>query len=268
MTAGDAAEIRAWARANDLPCPERGGIPKSLRDQWEFAQLEDALIGADDPELGGAAGAGQSAPAPPPPAADAGTGERRPRNIAVPRRSRWGLPARPAKGKGKARGKARPRVPVDDLIATLWRGAAGMLRPLPATSRMLKLQAPVAGAILEPMAKGTLADTILQPLARTTEGAEAIAALAGPPILVAMMELDPAKAPLCMPILRELMLRWCKLAGPKMAEAMARETEFEEQFGQTVDGILALLGEQLEDQGAEDERVRQVQDAMQAGAAA
>jgi hypothetical protein len=266
MTAGDAAEIRAWAHQRGRPCPERGTIPKALRDDWEREQLEAAvLIGADDPELFPPAGDDPgSEPAPPP-----DLSERRPRNVAAAKRSRWPLPGRgKPQAKGKGRAKAKPRVPLDDLIATLWRGAAGMLRPLPATSRLLKIQAPVAGALLEPMARGTIADTILQPLARTTEGAEAIAALAGPPILVAMMELDPAKADLCMPILRELMLRWCKLAGPKMAEAMARESEFEEQFGATVDSILSLLGEQLADQGAEDEAVRQVQDTMQAGAAA
>lgn len=266
MTAGDAAGIRAWAKAQGRPCPERGTIPKALRDDYEAAMLEMALIGPDDPELWGeGAGEGESAPGPPPPEAQ----DRRPRNIATPKRARWPQLGRQKAGaKPKGRARAKPRVPLDDLIATLWRGAAGMLRPLPATSRLMKIQAPVAGALLEPMAKGTIADAILQPLARTTEGAEAIAALAGPPILVAMMELDPAKADLCMPILRDLMLRWCKLAGPKMAEAMARESEFEEQFGDTVDGILALLGQQLADPGAEDEAVRRVQDGMQAGAAA
>ena len=263
----DAAEIRAWARGEGRSVPERGGIPRALREDYERAQFEAAVLAGEDPGFPGDPAGEESTAAPPP--ADAPERERRPRNIAVARpRSRWGRKA-PQSGakKGKPRSRA-PRVPLDDLIATIWRGAAGMLRPLPATSRLLKIQAPVAGAILEPMAKGTLADTFLQPLARTTEGAEAIAALAGPPILVAMMELDHTKADLLMPILRELMLRWCKLAGPKMAEAMARESEFEEQFGQTVDDILALLDAQLADEGAEDQAVRQVQDTMQHGAAA
>lgn len=31
---GEAAEIRAWARENNVDVPERGRIPKSVRDQY------------------------------------------------------------------------------------------------------------------------------------------------------------------------------------------------------------------------------------------
>jgi hypothetical protein len=253
----DAQAIRDWARAQGRPVNDRGTISQALRDDYEAAQLETAFnTEPGDDDFGDIADAG----APP-----ADVAEKRPRSIATPRassRSRWGRPKPGAKGKAKA----KPRVPLDDLIATVWRGLAGMVRPLPATSRLLKIQAPVAGAVLEPVVKGTIVDTFLQPLARTSASAEALIVLAGPPLLVAAMEMDPAKVPVLLPVARELMLRWCKIAGPKMAEAMARENEFEAEFGTTVDDILSLLEKDLP-AGEEDAAVREVQDQMQGAAA-
>jgi hypothetical protein len=253
----DAQDIRDWARAQGRPVNERGTISTQLRADYEAAQLEAAFdTEPDDADFGDIA-----EPGPPP----ADVTEKRPRSIATPRaatsRNRWGR----GKAKGKAKAK-KARVPVDDLIATIWRGLAGMVRPLPATSRLLKIQAPVAGAVLEPVIKGTVVDTWLQPLARTTEGAEALIVLAGPPILVAAMELDPSKVPYLLPVARELMLRWCKIGGPKMAEALKRDNEFEEQFGATVDSILSVLQTELAPED-EDAAVREVQETMQGAAA-
>jgi hypothetical protein len=249
----DAQDIRDWARAQGRPVNERGTISTQLRADYEAAQLEAAFdTEPDDADFGDIA-----EPGPPP----ADVTEKRPRSIATPRAGgRWGR-GKPKPG-AKGRARAKPRVPVDDLIATVWRGLAGMARPLPATSRLLKIQAPVAGVILEGTVKGTVVDTWLQPLARGTEGAEALLVLAGPPLLVAAMELDPSKVPFLLPVARELMLRWCKVAGPKMAEAMKRDNEFEAEFGTTVDNILALLQRELPAED-EDAAVRDLQDAMQ-----
>jgi hypothetical protein len=259
----DAQDIRDWAREQGRAVSDRGTISQQLRTDYEAAQLEQALTaGPAEDEFTLDDGDVSDAAAPP-----ADVTEKRPRSIATPRgassRSRWGRPKAAAKGKGKAK---HPRVPVDDLIATIWRGVAGMVRPLPATSRLLKIQAPVAGAVLEPVVKGTVVDTWLQPLARTTEGAEALIVLAGPPILVAVMELDPSKVPFLLPVCRELMLRWCKIGGPKMAEAMKRDNEFEDQFGATVDSILSVLQTDLAPED-EDAAVREVQESMQGAAA-
>jgi hypothetical protein len=153
-------------------------------------------------------------------------------------------------------------VPVDDLIAGLWRGLAGFARPLPATSRLLKLQAPVAGVILEDTVKGSVVDRWLQPLARTSKAGEAMFVLAAPPLMVAAIELDPSKAPFIMPVLRESMLRWCKIAGPKMADALKREREFEEQFGEDVDELLAMLFDKAADPAGDEAMIRETQEAM------
>ena len=73
-------------------------------------------------------------------------------------------------------------------------------------------------------------------------------------------------APTLAPILRESLLTWCKIAGPKMTEALKREAEFEGEFGQTVDEMMAFL---FSDQPHADEEaaVREQQQATQDAAA-
>jgi hypothetical protein len=236
------ADIRRWAREQGLEnVPARGPVPPHIRDAWDAHHDGNVIpLNGDGPEPGNDDFGGLAEPGPPP-AED--TAERKPRNIRTPRGQ--GL-AVLRKGRGKAKAgpkKKHPRVPVDDLIATAWRALAGMARPLPATSRLLKIQAPVAGAILEDTVKGTAVDRILQPFARTTKGAEAIAVLLGPPVIVTAMQVNPDMQPFLMEPLRELMLRWCKVAGPKMREALEREREFEAEFGETVDDLLLSLFE-------------------------
>jgi hypothetical protein len=269
----DAAVIRAWLREQGDDIGERGTIPQAARDRYEAAHNA----------TGGNAGAPSTAPRGPDyppgmtdadfdisePGAPPESAEVRPRTVAMPtRRERLASWRRKQAPKGKAR-KPKPRVPVDDLIAGVWRGLAGFTRPLPPTSRLLKIQAPVAGAILEDTVKGTAVDRLLQPIARAGKSGEAVAVLVGPPLLVTAVQLQPESAPFIMPVLRELMLRWCKVAGPKMTEALKREKEFEEEFGQNVDELLAFLFSDLtvhEGESplqAEEEAVKRAQETLQ-----
>ncbi len=101
-------------------------------------------------------------------------------------------------------------------------------------------------------------------------GGEALFALLGPPVLVTAIQLQPDSAPFILPVLRESLLSWCKVAGPKMAEAMKREMEFESEFGQNVDEMLAFLFSQPDDpddpaaaMAAEEEAVRRAQQSLQ-----
>lgn len=196
--------------------------------------------------------------------------ETRPRNVPVPRgaaaRSRWTRAkgkAAPKRGAAKAKAAKHPRVPVDELIAGVYRAGAGILGPmLPATARMLKIQSATAGILLDPIVRDTIADRFLQPLARTSAGAEAVAVLVGPPLIVAAIETSPERAVILMPVLRELLVRMCKIAGPGMREAMARQEEAEEQFGMTVDMILATLAATLPGPQEEEAAVRDTQEAM------
>jgi hypothetical protein len=253
MTASD-AEIRTWAKAQGLTVQTRGPVPPHIRDAW------DAYHGSDPAAEPEPHDDDFAEPGDPPP----DLGETRPRNVATPRsapftswRSRHKGSSRPKTAKRRP-----PRVPVDDLIAGVWRGLAGFARPLPATSRLLKIQAPVAGVILEGEVKGSAVDRFLQPFARTSKGAEALFVLAGPPIMMAAMEMHPDRAPFIMPVLRESMLRWCKIAGPKMADALKRDKEFEELFGEDVDALLATLAAEFTSPADEEDAVREAQERM------
>lgn len=267
------AQIRDWAREQGLDVGDRGALPRSVRSAYTKAHepAGDYPPGMSDADF-------DVTPPPEPPQengqAQDDMGESRPRAVPAPR------PRRPWQRKHKtARKKKHPRVPIDDTIAVLWRGLAGFARPLPATSRLLKIQAPVAGIILEDVVRDTVVDRLLQPVARYSERAEAVAVLAGPPILVTAIQVnqmqriaDPSRpdvTPFIMPALRELMLRMCKVAGPKMRQALAQEKEFEEEFGATVDDLIASLfdtvpaAEGQTAEQAEDEAVRRAQEVLQ-----
>ena len=259
------ADIRAWWRERGGEISARGPVTDDLRARYNAehaGQSEPADLEPGDDEFG----PDITIPGPPP----ADEVEAKPRTVATPRAGRFRL------GRDKSGDKKKPkhkRVPVDDAIAVLWRGLAGIARPLPATSRLLKIQAPVAGIILEDTVRGTIVDRVLQPFARTSKNAEALAVLLGPPALVTAMQMNPQIVPFAMPALRELMLRMVKVAGPKMTEAMKIDKEFEEEFGGTVDDLIALLFEDLTvhegetPEQAEEAAVRRVQEAMQEAAA-
>jgi hypothetical protein len=258
-------DIRAWALAQGEQVGARGTISADMRARYEAAnggsELLSALEPTDDDFPGDFSDAG-------PPPADR---EVRPRTVAVPKTPRFRL-GRGKPAAGKAKGRKKARVPIDDTIATVWRFMGSLARPLPATSRLLKIQAPVAGKILEPIVKDTIVDRVLQPITRTTEGAEAVAVLLGTPALVTAMQLNPAIIPFAMPALRELMMRMVKIAGPAMTDALKQEREFEESYGGSVDDVIAMLFagmfEGTEAPEDEDAAVRKAQEAMEAAGAA
>jgi hypothetical protein len=180
--------------------------------------------------------------APPDTAPAPGQRERKPRNVAVAKRAGTGW--NPFKGKAGPKGKAKPkkaRVPVAEFIESAWRVCASFAKPIPPTARVLKFQAPVAGMLLEDMVKGTVVDTMLQPLARMAGQGEAMFALIGPPMLTTAITLNPAAGPFILPVLRQSLMSLCKVAGPRMAEAMAAESASESQYGGMVDDMLVML---------------------------
>jgi hypothetical protein len=258
------ADIRAWLKSQGGEVSVRGPISGADRARYELAHGFDESAGPGDDDFAGDV----SEPGPPPP--DKEQAEKRPRNVAVPRRLPW---QRDGKPKGKPKPKHK-RVALDDTIATGWRFLAGLAKPLPATSRLLKIQAPVAGTLLEPIVRDTLIDRLLQPVARTTEGAEAVAVLLGTPALVTAIQLNPAIMPFALPALRELLIRMVKLTGPAMAQALKQEREFEAEFGGTVDDLIEMLFAGIFEEGAgpmtaeeEEANIRKAQEAMEATAA-
>jgi len=158
-------------------------------------------------------------------------------------------------GKAGKGGKKPGRVSTEGLIAGAWRTAAKLLAPLPPLQRTLRIQAPVAGILLEPAVKDTIADALLQPFARLATAGRTLNALAGPPLWVTAIsvhaqqraQLDPPQDPhpLFMSMaeegLRSSLLAWCEVSGPAFTKALQREAEFEEKYGGTVDDMMRFI---------------------------
>ena len=154
---------------------------------------------------------------------------------------------KPAGGKGKPKHR---RISVDHLIGRMWEGVARFAAPMSLpVSRCLQVQSPVAGMIIEDLVAGTVADRVLQPVARAEEKAEKVLALVGPPLLVLAIEQSMLLPPdqmmvrqaLLMPILKESLRVWIQVAGPKVEEAARREEEYQEKFGRTIDEMIGLF---------------------------
>src|SRR6266478_1273172 len=145
--------------------------------------------------------------------------------------------------------KALPRVGVDSLISTGWTLLAQMAQPISLpVARTLALQAPVAGMVLEDTVKDTVIDRMLQPIARAGQGGETAFALLGPPLIVGVLSSPRGQnmAPVLVPVLKQALRSWIKIAGPKLEKLEKEEAEFEEHYGQRIDAMIEfiLTGEQ------------------------
>ena len=254
-------DIREWANANGYTIGPRGRIPATIQQAYDAAHQgtngSASPIGPDypDDDFDSAFPAPESGYTGP---EDAGgsddTGEtrpRRPRGSKKASRPSW-LPGSAAK---KKPGKKPPRVSTEELLGSVWRGAAKLASPLPPLQRTLRLQAPVAGLLLEDAVKGTAVDTVLQPLARIANQGKTVQALVGPPAFVTAImvhqiqragmtppqEPHPMFMALATEGLRSSLMAWMDIAGPKFDVAMQREREFEEKYGQSVDDTIALI---------------------------
>lgn len=147
-------------------------------------------------------------------------------------------------GPAKPRGRkvAKPRVGVEKIITWGWKTLAQMTAPinLP-VARVLDMQAPVAGMILEDTVKNTVVDKVLQPLARLGNGGETAFALIGPPLLVAALSQKPELYPTLKPLLAESLRLWIDVAGPKLEEIAEKEEKFKEKYGTRIDDMIELF---------------------------
>ena len=273
------AEMRAWLRAEGYEPSVKGALSADQLAAYEAAHphANGSTDDEGDPWAGGQWEGDVSAAAEPPP--DTGeTPPRRPRAGSKPagktgRTWPWG---KKSTGTKKAKPK-HPRVPVDEVISGGWRLLARIARPVPPLERTLKVQSPVAGLLLEDTIKGTLADTVLQPIARMQAQGKVVAALAGPPLLVtagtihmqAAAKADQPPNPVFMGIiseaLRESLMLWMDVAGPKFELALQREKDFEDRYGQGVDDMIAWIFSPPPDPrdtaavAAEDEAIKRAQ---------
>ncbi|HEV2243557.1 MAG TPA: hypothetical protein VGR98_21100 [Streptosporangiaceae bacterium] len=184
-------EIREWARATNRPVGAKGRIAGDLRAEYERVLAEAAAAPPAAPDPAPPRGP-ESDSAGPPPARDE-TQPRRVRPAASRLRARLWAPS----GQSARRRRARhPRVSTEKLIQRGWETASRILQPvnLP-VARCLDWQAPTAGALLEEAVRDTIADRLLQPVARVEDKLEIAGALIGPPVLIFALQL-PGNQPI------------------------------------------------------------------------
>ena len=263
------SEVREWAGANGYKVGEKGRMPGHVQDAYDAAHpgsngpavLDPSTHPYPDypdddfeslfpgPESNAAPSEG--------PGGTGDTGETPPRRPRGGKKAGAGrIPWLPGGGKKKPGAKKRqPRVSTEDLLGAVWRGGAKLLGPVPPLQRTLRMQAPVAGMLLDDVVKDSIVDPVLQPLARLAAQGKTVQALIGPPAFVSAImahqvqraSMDPPQPPhpLFMAVategLRSSLMAWMEVAGPKFELALSREQEFEAKYGQPVDDMIAFI---------------------------
>lgn len=237
------AEVRDWLREQGRPVPVRGRVAADIKAEYDAAHPDtpqddgDVAIVIDLPSDNG--------PVPPesPSTPEPSVAPRRPETPPQGRKRRvWERGTT-----DKKTGQRKPaRVSLESLASWAW-GLGGMaLQQAPKSTpvgRMLAIQAPVAGVIVDDLARGTIVDRVLQPLARGSEKAEKGFALLGPPVLVAMISNKPELYPALVGPLKVAMLSWVELAGPAMEKAERKAAALAEKVGDgaNIDAMIAAL---------------------------
>jgi hypothetical protein len=201
MTASN-AEIRDWIRSNiDPDLSDRGKIPAGAKAAYYEAnpeqatedvleQVADEVIAEDDEQ----------------PGTPDETRPVKPTRKAAAARQRSGYTRADRfvgrlMGEGKPRAKssrakkAIPRVGLEKFVSRWYVMLGRVVTPVsPATARCMQVQAPMAGVLLEDVARGTVVDKFLQPVARAEDKLDKIFALAAPPVCVFGLEMIQAQA--------------------------------------------------------------------------
>lgn len=241
MTTSDTvtpAAIRAWASDQGMDVPARGRLPEEVREAYQVAHgIAGAVEGdqgeGDQGEAGTPFGIVLGGPV---------VEETPPRPVEeTPPAAPPSSPIAKVKGKLRARAERAPAVgrggkarkSLEGLVGGAWAVMAhfaGQGGQVP-VARALTMQAPVAGVLMDEMLRGTLADRILQPLARIGDKSEILAALIGVPVLVAAIDNMPGLAPQLLPMLERSLESWAILAGPQLRKAEARRKRAAEELG-------------------------------------
>jgi len=132
------------------------------------------------------------------------------------------------------------------------------------TARALDLMAPVAGEVLDDVIKGTLVDRLLQPIARSGEKGEKVAALVGFPALTALVTARPEMFPVVRPAMRMSIVLALEVSEQPMKKLQARTERFQEKFGNIdidgmIDAVFASLDIDTQHSADEDAAVRRAQ---------
>lgn len=237
-----AAEVRAWAVANGYPelAGKGGRLGAEIYAEHAAAMSSGAGTAAPSP----AAGPDPDPLTVEPPGPGDPAAERRPepgpggavgarlRGLRGGKAAKDKAAGKPAAGKRGGRG----RVSIEKIGAMAWIGAVRLVtfagpQYLP-VGKMMMFQAPVAGAVIEQQARGTVVDRIVQPIARLAENGGALGGLIGPPALTAVVCRYPALYPQVRPILAAAMREWVIVAGPQLRAMRLKEEKFQAEMAQ------------------------------------
>ena len=192
-------DVRAWAReqGHDIPS-SRGPLPKHIKDAYAEAHPAPVVPGvveesSFDPSMGVTEAdfppdddyPGDPA-APTEPTAKT-KGERKPRAVKPPPakggwRTRLFGPAKPTAHKAK-----HARTSLSDFAEETWADLAFLAQPIPPLARILDIQAPYAGVVFDDQVRGTIVDTLLQPVAQYSGMIRGLNGLVGPPVYVGLI---------------------------------------------------------------------------------
>lgn len=216
-------DIRAWGRSNGFEVGDEGRLPPGLRASYDKRVQDNAETPVDGD-------AEEIAPV----IAKPSTADRM--------RSLSSRVKSTPKARMRTGAKAKPRVSVEKIIGMGWELLGSLANNFnPAVSRVLYMQAPVAGMVLEDKVKNTVADKFLQPIARAADGGNVAMALIGPPLLVQALTMRPERAPQIIPMLRASLRMWVALAGEKLEKQIEEDQEFEKKYGSKIDEMMEYL---------------------------
>ena len=266
MDASD-SEIRAWARERDMPVNTKGAVSKAVREAYSAAHNGGPVPGPDYPEGMTDADFDLAEAVIP----DDDMAEVPPLPVAAPKATSRMTPSRlsGAFRRGKTSGKRKtrpkhPRVSTADLIGSGWRIAAKVAQPLPPMYRTLRLQSVIAGPLIDDAVKGTMVDPILQPLARLSRAGETVSALVAPNLAIGAMayhlhqtsgEPNPVVMQACQEMLRYGLMAMMRVGGDAFAQQLAKDRADEQQYGTSVDELMAMILADLADPATEEANI-------------
>lgn len=197
-------DVRAWARQNGYDIGGKGRIPSAVQEHYD-REHDPAGVSSPDgdytepagPDYDGGVSDLDFIAADEPPALEEpqdgpenAVAERRPRKVAKTRAAGKSFRER-VWGGGKAGtrrpAKKHPRVSLKGFAEDVFLDLAWTFQGLPPMEKVLYLQAPLAGQIVEDTCKGTVADKVLQPVARVDRQFKALEALTAPAWVAAIM---------------------------------------------------------------------------------
>jgi hypothetical protein len=249
------SEIRAWAVSQGRDVSHKGRVSQAVRDAYSAAHNGQPPPAADYPD--GMSDADFDLAEAIDDDDDSMT-EAAPRPVATPKVTSpttvTRLNERFRRGKTNAKkrpaAKAKPRVSTADLIGSAWRISAKIAQPLPPMYRTLRLQSVIAGPLLDDAVKGTLADTVLQPLARLSRAGETASALLAPNLAIGAMawhlhqtegQPNPVVMQACQEMLRHGLMAMMRVGGDAFAKQLAKDQADEERFGGDIDTIMMWI---------------------------